>query len=47
MNIYIFIVDLMFASNKNRYQTYEQNQCRGEPYVRPPDKNRYQKYVRE
>ena len=26
---------------------YEQNQCRGEPYVRPPDKNRYQTYVRE
>ena len=25
----------MFASNKNQYQTYEQKQCRGEPYVRP------------
>ena len=37
----------MFASNKNRNQTYEQNQCRGEPYVRPPDKNRYQAYVRD
>ena len=36
------------ASNKNRYQTYKQNQCRGEPYVRPSDINRYQtNYVRE
>jgi hypothetical protein len=30
-----------------KYPTYEQNQCRGEPYVRPPDKNRNQTYVRE
>ena len=36
------------ASNKNRYQTYKQNQCRGEPCVRPSDINLYQtNYVRE
>jgi len=26
------------------YQTYEQNQCRGEPCVRPSNKNQYQTY---
>jgi len=32
---------------KKRNQTNVRNQCRGEPYVRPPDKNRTQTYVRE
>jgi hypothetical protein len=30
---------LMLVPNRNRNQTYEQNQCRGEPYVRPLTEN--------
>ncbi|ETR69576.1 MAG: hypothetical protein OMM_09475, partial [Candidatus Magnetoglobus multicellularis str. Araruama] len=43
---YVSTVPLPIESEKNKkqYQTYEQNQCRGEPYVRPPNKNRYQTY---
>ena len=44
VNTFIKIQDDWLA-DKNRYQTYEQNQSRGEPYVRPPDKHRYQTYV--
>jgi len=35
----------MFASDKNRNQAYKQNQCRGEPYVRPPYNYRNQTYL--
>jgi len=33
------------ASKKNRNPTNVRNQCRGEPYVRPPNKNRLRTYV--
>ena len=39
--------ELMFALSKNRNLTSVQNQCRGEPYVRPPNINRNRTYVRE
>ena len=36
---------LCSPSNKNRNPTYSRNQCRGEPYVRPPDNNRLRTYI--
>ena len=37
----------MFALDQNRISTNDRNQCRGEPFVRPPNKNLYQTYYRQ
>ena len=45
-----WLLQNLFAVGKrmsNRNPSNVRNQCRGEPYVRPPDKNRYQTYVRQ